>query len=191
MGPPGGPQGSLGPARRDRWAQVASGGTLSPSGRNRSPKRGAGDAQRCGDGFSHAPFPCPHPGPCSAQGSYPPSPASPALPSSSQRGFGAGVAPQTYPPLPFRAKARLNEARGLRFVPTKHLKALWKVAGPKGAAAPGHLAVLSTRVGPCLPRASAATRGSAGEGLQCPGITMLRAAASQQPGCWKKSVKAD
>lgn len=191
MGPPGGPQGSLGPARRDRWAQVALGGTLSPSGRNRSPERGAGDAQSRGDGFSHAPFPCPHPGPCSAQGSYPPSPVSPALPSSSQRGFGAGVAPQTYPPLPFRGKARLNEARGLHFVLMKHLKALWKVAGPKRAAAPGHLA---RAVGegwplpaPGIGRCAGVCRG----GVAAPGDYDAPCRCQPAAGCWKKSVKAD
>ena len=46
---------------------MALGGTLSPSSRKRSPERGAGDAQRRGDGFSHAPFPCLDPGPSSVQ----------------------------------------------------------------------------------------------------------------------------
>lgn len=32
----------------------------------------------------------------------------------------------------------------------------------------------------------AAVWGAAGEGVQRPGITMLRAAASQQPGFWNK-----
>lgn len=58
----------LGTAGRDRWAQVALGRTLSPSSRNRSPERGAGDVQRRGDGFSHALFPCPNPSPCSTRG---------------------------------------------------------------------------------------------------------------------------
>lgn len=58
----------LGTAGRDRWAQVAPGRTLSPSSRNRSPERGAGDVQRRGDGFSHALFPCPNPSPCSTRG---------------------------------------------------------------------------------------------------------------------------
>lgn len=72
------------------------GGTLSPSSRNRSPERGAGDGRAAGMAFHTPPSPAQIPIPISL-GYYPLAPASPVLPVSS---WGVGLGGTLYPKYP-------------------------------------------------------------------------------------------
>lgn len=121
-GPPEGTDGH-------RWPRE---GTRSPSGSNRSPERGAGDAQRCGDGLSHAPFPCPAPGPA-APGTeiHQRVPLSPRPPSEVWGG-GAGtpnLSATRNPAQPAAGAVPLTQAQGWVPQPCTPTPGAWPVRG--------------------------------------------------------------